>query len=153
LKARPLAYMLSHAPITGLIQVQASAWVWQEQMPTGLLWLAASATAAGIMLELGRKIRAPEDEEPGVETYTAAWGRERAVAVWLLAGAVAAGLTLVSSFGWFSAICLSALGLSSLWLALKFRSDGGGRFAKWFEPTSALWALIVFVSLALKGLT
>ena len=153
LKARPLAYMLSHAPITGLIQIQASAWVWIDAMPAEVIWLALAATAAGIMLELGRKIRAPEDEEPGVDTYTAAWGIPRAVAIWLLAGAVAATLTLISSFGWFSVIGLSLLGASSLWLDLKFQADASKQLSKWFEPASAVWALIVFASLALKGLT
>ena len=153
LKARPLIYMLSHAPITGLIQVQASAWVWTNSTPTAVVWLALAATAAGIMLELGRKIRAPEDEEPGVDTYSAAWGIPRAVAAWLLAGAVAATLTLISSFSWLSVIGLSVLGASSLWLGLKFQTDSSKRLAKWFEPASAVWALIVFASLALKGLT
>ena len=153
LKARPLIYMLSHAPITGLIQLQASAWVWTDTVPGGVIWLVFCATAAGIMLELGRKIRAPEDEEPGVDTYSAAWGIPRAVAAWLLAGAMAATLTLISSFGWFSVICLSALGVSSLWLGLKFQAGGSKRLANWFEPASAVWALIVFASLALKGLT
>jgi hypothetical protein len=153
LKARPFAYMLSHAPITGLIQLQASAWVWADAMPAEVIWLALAATAAGIMLELGRKIRAPADEEPGVETYTASWGIPRAVAIWLLAGAVAATLTLISSFGWFSVIGLSLLGASSLWLGLKFQADASKSLAQWFEPASAVWALIVFASLALKGLT
>jgi hypothetical protein len=153
LKARPFAYMLSHAPITGLIQIQASAWVWTDAMPSEVIWLAFAATAAGIMLELGRKIRAPEDEEPGVDTYSAAWGIPRAVAIWLLAGAVAATLTLISSFGWFSVIGLSLLGASSLWLGLKFSADASRQRSKWFEPASAVWALIVFASLALKGLT
>jgi hypothetical protein len=153
LKARPLAYMLSHAPITGLIQVQASAWVWTDTMPAEITWLALAATAAGITLELGRKIRAPEDEEPGVDTYTAAWGIPRAVAIWLLAGAVAATLTLISSFGWFSVIGLSLLGVSSLWLGLRFQTEQGKPLSKWFEPASAVWALIVFASLALKGMT
>jgi hypothetical protein len=153
LKARPFAYMLSHAPITGLIQLQASAWVWSDAMPAEVIWLALTATAAGIMLELGRKIRAPEDEELGVETYTASWGIPRAVAIWLLAGAIAATLTLISSFGWFSVIALSFLGVSSLWLGLRFQTEKSKQLSKWFEPVSAVWALIVFASLALKGLT
>lgn len=153
LKSRPLIYMLSHAPITGLIQVQASAWVWTDTMPAAVIWLALTATAAGIMLELGRKIRAPEDEEPGVDTYSASWGIHRAVAAWLLAGAIAATLTLISSFGWLSVIGLGALGASSLWLGLRFQADHSRSLAKWFEPVSVLWVLIVFASLALRGLT
>jgi hypothetical protein len=153
LKARPLIYMLSHAPITGLIQVQASAWVWTAAMPAAVIWLAVAATAAGLILELGRKIRVPEDEEPGVDTYSAAWGIPGAVAAWLLAGAIATTLTLISSFGWFSVIALSLLGTSSLWLGLQFQAQANRQLAKWFEPASAVWALVVFASLALKGLT
>jgi 4-hydroxybenzoate polyprenyltransferase len=29
----------------------------------------------GTVLEIGRKIRAPQDEEAGVETYSFLWGR------------------------------------------------------------------------------
>ena len=115
--------------------------------------MAFCATAAGIVLEIGRKLRAPEDEEPGVSTYTAEWGRDRALAAWLLAGAIAAGLTLILSFGWFSVISLSAVGISSVWATLQFQREPSSKSAKWFEPVSALWALVVFVSFALRGVS
>jgi hypothetical protein len=151
LQARPLLYMLSHAPITGLIQINISAWLWVSTLPLEVIWLALSATAAGMILEIGRKIRAPEDEEPGVNTYTAAWGRPRAVAAWSIAAGAAATLTLVSSFGVVSVIGLTFVSISSLWLALCFSQDGSRRFSKLFEPVSALWALVVFVSFAVRG--
>ena len=50
-----------------------------------------------MVLEIGRKLRAPEQEEPGVNTYTADWETHRALGAWLLAGAVAAAVTLLSS--------------------------------------------------------
>ena len=37
LKARSLLYMLSHAPVTGLIQINASAWVWKAGLPREVL--------------------------------------------------------------------------------------------------------------------
>jgi UbiA prenyltransferase family len=151
LQARPLLYMLSHAPITGLIQINISAWLWTSTMPLEVIWLALSATAAGMILEIGRKIRAPEDEERGVNTYTAAWGRPRAVAAWITAAGVAATLTLVSSFGLVSIIGLTFVSVSSLWLALRFLRDPSRRFSKLFEPISAIWALVVFVSFAMRG--
>ena len=151
LQARPLLYMLSHAPITGLIQVNISAWLWVVGLPLEVIWLALSATAAGMVLEIGRKIRAPEDEEPGVNTYTAAWGRPRALAAWTGAAAIAATLTLVSSFGLVSIIGFGLVSVLSAWLALSFLRDGSRRFSKLFEPVSALWALVVFVSFAVRG--
>ena len=38
----------------------------------------------------GRKIRAPADEEPGVETYSALWGQKKAASIWVLAAATTA---------------------------------------------------------------
>ena len=151
LQARPLLYMLSHAPITGLIQINISAWLWTSGAPVEILWLALSATAAGMILEIGRKLRAPQDEEPGVVTYTAAWGRTRALAAWMIAAGAAAILTLVSSFGIVAVVGLSLVGLSSLWLAWTFNRSAQTRLAKLFEPLSAVWALVVFASFALRG--
>jgi UbiA prenyltransferase family len=155
LKARPLLYMLSHAPITGLIQIAASAWVWQggwrDAMPSQVIGLALGATAAGTVLEIGRKLRAPEDEEPGVDTYTAVWGRGAAVGAWWLAGAVSALLTLVTGFGALTVVLMTALVALSLWAGLNFQSRPSSANARWFEPVSALWALGVFGSLALTG--
>ncbi len=151
LKARPLLYMLSHAPITGLIQIAASAWVWQGAIPPQVVGLALAATAAGTVLEIGRKLRAPEDEEPGVDTYTAVWGRGAAVGAWWLAGVTAALLTLVSSFGVLTVVLMMALVALSLWAGLNFQSRPSSGNARWFEPVSALWALGVFGSLALTG--
>ena len=151
LQARPLLYMLSHAPITGLIQINVSAWLWTVGAPVEILWLAFSATAAGMILEIGRKLRAPHDEEPGVVTYTAAWGRTRALAAWLIAAGAAAILTLVSSFGVVAVVGLSVVGMCSLWLVLAFNRSATSRLAKLFESLSAAWALVVFASFALRG--
>jgi UbiA prenyltransferase family len=152
LQAHPLLYMLSHAPITGLIQINISAWLWVSTMPLEVIWLALSATAAGMVLEIGRKIRAPEDEEQGVNTYTAAWGRPRALAAWTVAAGAATTLTLVSSFGLVSTIGFGLVTALSTWLALRFLRDPSRHFSKLFEPISALWALVVFVSFAVRGL-
>lgn len=94
LKAHPAAYLLSHLPLPGLIVLQLSSFDWAPAAagtPAGLGALAATALAAALLLEVGRKLRAPDDEQPGVVTYTAAWGRRRAATVW--AGALAATLT------------------------------------------------------------
>ena len=151
LKARPLLYMLSHAPVTGLIQINASAWVWKAGLPREVLWLAASATAAGVVLEIGRKLRAPEQEEPGVSTYTADWGPHRALGAWLLAGTVAAAVTLLSSPGWLATSLLAVVGGLSVWQAGLFHRAPTGKTARWFEPMSALWALVVFAAFAVRG--
>ena len=38
----------------------------------------------GTVIEIGRKIRVPEAEREGVDTYTSAWGIRAAPAIWLM---------------------------------------------------------------------
>jgi 4-hydroxybenzoate polyprenyltransferase len=49
----------------------------------GLAWFLIVSFFNGVVIEVGRKIRAPQDEEVGVETYTALWGRPQAIMAWL----------------------------------------------------------------------
>lgn len=85
LRARPSIYLISHAIITPLIALYVSAidWLPGREVPRGLGFLLVMSYAGSAVVEIGRKIRAPADEEPGVQTYTALWGRGGAVGVWL----------------------------------------------------------------------
>jgi hypothetical protein len=88
LKARPVIYLLSHMLIMPLIALYAAACDWLaagQDAPEALGWLLAVSFATGLTLEIGRKVHAPQDEEPGVETYSQLWGHRRAAAVWLAA--------------------------------------------------------------------
>lgn len=81
LRQHPISYMLSHMLIMPLIQLYASACDWLPQtsaLPAGLYWFLAASYANGLVIEIGRKIRAPEDEESGVDTYSALWGHKTA---------------------------------------------------------------------------
>lgn len=94
LKARPLAYMLSHMLVMPLITLLASAMYWipyGSSVPAGLGWLLTGSFFLGIVLEVGRKIRAPADEQTGVDTYSGAWGVPAASIVWGISGCLAAG--------------------------------------------------------------
>ena len=82
LKAHPATYMWSHMLILPLIDLYGTACDWRVanvEPPLALGILLFVSFCNGFILEVGRKIRAPEDEEYGVETYSALWGRERAV--------------------------------------------------------------------------
>ena len=77
LKARPFTYLWSHMLIVPLIDLYATACDWLPAgvaPPAGLGWFLAASFFNGIVVEIGRKLRAPADEEPGVETYSAAVG-------------------------------------------------------------------------------
>jgi len=85
LKARPFIYMTSHLVAGALITAYLTAFDWlaENALPQpGMLALVAVGYCTGTLLEIGRKIRAPRDEEPGVVTYSLAWGRNAAVGAW-----------------------------------------------------------------------
>jgi 4-hydroxybenzoate polyprenyltransferase len=92
LKQRPITYMWSHMIVIPLIAVHASGFDWMldaGRPPPGIAWFLVTAFFSGTVFEIGRKIRAPEQEEAGVQTYSALWGIERALAAWLIAIALA----------------------------------------------------------------
>lgn len=82
LKARPFTYLWSHMLVVPLIDLYATACDWlpeEAAPPAGLGWFLAASFFNGVVVEIGRKLRAPADEEPGVETYSAVWGRPKAL--------------------------------------------------------------------------
>ena len=100
LKSHPLGYLTSHMVIMPLIYFYISAcdwWAAEGAKPRGLVWLLAAGFFTGTVIEIGRKIRAPQDEELGVETYSALWGRRRAIRAWIAASALASLFALVAA--------------------------------------------------------
>jgi 4-hydroxybenzoate polyprenyltransferase len=88
LKRHPIVYMTSHMLILPLVDLYATACDWWvaglRQPPAGLYWFLVVSYLNGLVIEIGRKTRAPADEEHGVETYSALWGTNGAVRAWLL---------------------------------------------------------------------
>ena len=152
LRARHFVYLASHVPFGGLIVLYATAFEW---LPRGaaphpsLLLLAAAAVCNTTLLEIGRKIRAPRDEELGVATYSAIWGRRRATLAWLAsfallaltgaAAARAAGLATVF------ALLIAPLALAATLYGLRYLRRPEA--AKAFEPASALATLALYAAL------
>jgi 4-hydroxybenzoate polyprenyltransferase len=155
LKRHALLYMLSHMVITPLIFLYASACDWitagYTRPAIGLLWMLAVGYFNGMVVEIGRKVRAPEDEETGVETYSFLWGRRSAVLAWL-------GVTAVTAaFAYFAAreihisrttlsFLLPAFLVSAIAAAVFVANSKKGR-GKWIEVISGLWALLTYLSL------
>jgi len=154
LKNHPFTYMWTHMFIMPLIDFFATACDWlptSGHPPTGLFWFVAASFFNGFIIEIGRKIRAPEDEEKGVETYSFLWGRAKATRAWWLA----LGLTYVSAL--FAAAQIqflmpAALVLGSLlglagFIGFKFlRAPQPGR-GKQFEIVAGLWTLVLYLIL------
>src|SRR5262249_27120361 len=81
LKKRHILYMVSHMAIMPLVDFYATAcdwWPTGEGAPRGLIWFVVVSYFNGMVIEIGRKIRGPQDEEVGVNTYSALWGMRTA---------------------------------------------------------------------------
>jgi len=154
LKSQPLIYLFSHMIIMPLIALFAMSHegLFSQEQSIPLSFLAASFFS-GVVLEIGRKIRAPEMEERGVETYSAVWGRARAVFVWLLAMALAAGSTLYAAMQidslMISAVIVCLLLLLSLLNAGLFLNNNTVKRGKLFEHLSALWLLATYTGVGI----
>ncbi len=158
LKAHPLAYMLSHIVIVPMIAAWVAACHW---LPRGLVQpdlasVLASSYFAFCVIETGRKIRAPADEEPGVETYTFLWGARRALAAWL-AFMLASGVLAIHAASQIRGLLFLAvplgtlLGLAGL-AAVKFLRAAAPGSGRHFNMLSALWTLALFLGLGLAAI-
>lgn len=154
LTAHPITYLWSHMLILPLITLYATACEWRiagATMPSGLAWLLVASFFNGLVIEIGRKIRAPEAEERGVETYSALWGRRTATLAWWAAMLLAA----VSSLPVAQAIGLPAVLTAAFGIVLALAAVAAWRFldqptpkrAGLFEPVSGLWTLVAYLGL------
>lgn len=156
LKRTPSIYLLSHMLIMPMIAFYVSAFDWLctcRELPAGLPWVLVFSFACGLVLELGRKIKAPTAERDGVETYSALWGPGIATSVW-------AGAVVVSVLAWGQAAALVVgagvyltLGLAALITAaavavLIRRSRRALAGFRCVEPASGLVAMALYVGLA-----
>jgi len=159
LKARPVTYMWTHMLILPLIDLDVTACDWLVQgarLPQGLVWFLLLSFFNGMVVEIGRKIRAPGDEEHGVDTYSKLWGRRRAAVAWLgvmLACVVAAGVAAaVIRFLALVAVVLLTLLAMAVWQVRHYLAQPTSRVAKRFELLSGMWTLAVYLSTGLVPL-
>ena len=88
LKRHAVIYLLSHSLILPLIYLYVSAGGWfalGQPPPGGLGFLLAFGFFSGVVVEIGRKVWAPADEIPGVQTYSRLWGHKAATLAWVTA--------------------------------------------------------------------
>jgi 4-hydroxybenzoate polyprenyltransferase len=154
LKARPITYMWTHMAIVPMVDFYATAcdwWVKGSEPPPGLSWFVAVSFLNGFVIEIGRKLRAPVDEEEGVQTYSVLWGRGTALAVWLgmltltavcaLMAARRIDFALPAAALFAALLCSAGLVASRFWGA---QSPGAGRR---IETVSGLWTLCIYLGL------
>ena len=155
LKRRPAVYLLSHMLVMPLIAFYVSAFDWlceSRDIPEGLAWVLALSFGCGIVLEVGRKIRAPGQERAGVETYSAAWGGTMAIRVWAIAVAIASAtcwmaVRVLSDTAWMLPAMALLIMLAAL-VAAYYRASGGcATAARLVEPVSGVIALGLYAAL------
>jgi 4-hydroxybenzoate polyprenyltransferase len=159
LRAHPIIYMGSHMIIVPLIAFYATACDWVsagDRAPGRLAWFLLVSFFNGMVIELGRKIRSPQDEEPGVETYSSLWGRPKAVLTWLGVLIATAFLACVAArqidYVRPIAALLAALIVISAAVGLAFvRSDEPKR-GRWIETMAGTWSLLAYLSLGILPL-
>ncbi len=157
LKKRPVVYLVTHMGIMPLVDFFGTACEWLPRgsaAPAGLGWFLAASFFNGIVIEIGRKLRQPGDEEDGVETYSRLWGKCGGVSVWI--GALVLTLlcaTLAAARIQFMVPVLVALaGVFFLALAVVPSYLRGSLGGKKIEAISAVWTLTLYLMLGLVPL-
>ena len=155
LKAHPVAYMTSHMLILPLVDLYATACDWRvaglSDPPVGLSWFLIVSFLNGIVVEIGRKTRAAADEERGVETYSALWGRQGAVCGWLLA------VLLTATAAWQASIRIGTRAPTAAMLLLlavacgvvarRFLRTAAPGSGKWLETMAGVWTVVMYIGL------
>jgi 4-hydroxybenzoate polyprenyltransferase len=159
LRAHPIPYMLSHMFILPLIDfyLLAAAWQGHGAPPVAFGWFLGATYSNGIVFEIGRKVRAAQDEEAGVDTYSALWGVPKATMGWLLAvtsaalAGIAAGWTLGAGVRAASAMTgVMLLGcLGAAWVARQMVREPTTGHSQWVERFSAVWVLTFYLTMGL----
>lgn len=158
LRARPAAYLLSHMVVMPLLFAYLTGLDWLAagaDPPRGLAFFLALAFLNGILVEIGRKIRAPHDERPGVETYTTTWGLRAAPAVWLAALLLAVGagaLAAPDAVTGIAGIALVVLAPAAALPAVAFLHGPSSARSRRIETAAGLWTLASYLVLALMPL-
>ena len=159
LRARPALYLWSHMLIIPIVTLYATACDWTvagSGVPDGVgVFLMASFFNA-IGIEIGRKVRAPADEEHGVPTYSAVWGIRWAVCGWMLALSTTATLALIAAariafvtpMAFIVAVSLS-IAATIAWRFLRWQRRADARS---IEHMSAVWTLLMYLSLGVAPL-
>jgi 4-hydroxybenzoate polyprenyltransferase len=157
LKKRPVVYLVTHMGIMPLVDFFGTACEWLPRgssAPAGLGWFLAASFFNGIVIETGRKLRQPADEEEGVETYSRLWGRRGGAAVWIgsLLATFVCGVLAASAIGFTMPVVIVLALVMSLALAVLPAYLRGILPGKKLESISAVWTLALYLMLGVVPL-
>ncbi len=150
LKARPITYLWTHMLIMPIVDFYATATYWQPTLgtaPTGLIWFLAASFCNGLVIELGRKIRLPENEEKSVPTYSKLWGEQRAAWIWIACMVATFLFAFVAACHIGTHFHTSLILGPALGLSILLWQPG-----KRMELIAALWTLLLYLTLGILPL-
>lgn len=154
LKKHQFWYVTSHMLIIPLIDIYASGLDWLlggVPAPKGLIFFFAVSFMNGIVLEIGRKIRTPEKESEGVNTYTSMLGTNRAVFLWifilLVTLSLSVGACIYAGYGMTAFIVLGSVFVLCSLPAFLFLYNKTNKLSKMIEYSSALWTISMYLTL------
>ena len=156
LRRRPATVLWTHMLVMPLIDLYVTACDWlpaDAPVASGLRWFLVASFFNGIVIEVGRKLRAPEDEERGVETYSVVWGRVQGVTVWLVGMALALGCATmaaarVGAEQWVGGALL-VVWLLSIAMGLAYCRAPRKGSGKRLEAVSGVWTLAMYLTLGI----
>ncbi len=160
LKKHLVIYMLSHLFVMPLLDFYAAAtdFAFNDRLDVApaVLWFVSSSFVNGGIVEIGRKMRAPEDEEAGVNTYSVLWGRKKSAIIWTGAMVVSTVFTCIaaSQIGETlpSLIILSATVIFCGSFAALYVKKPTTKNAKRLELLSGVWTIVDYCVLGILPL-
>ncbi len=154
LKQHSFIYLWTHMLIMPAIDLFATGCDWLQHQavpPEGLLWFLIVSFFNGVVIEIGRKTWAPEEERVGVESYSSDWGIKPAIAVWIAAillsfvCACVVAMTLSFFVPVFSLLLVMVVVV--VMLGIRFMQNPSKQKSKWLENASALWVASLYLIL------
>lgn len=156
LRAHPVIYLISHMLVMPFIDLFATATDWLPSRglpPLGLIWFILLSFFSGSVIEIGRKIKSPDQELVGVETYSALWGIRTALGVWsgaLLATLICGYFTArIIHFVWPFIIVMGFLSLYVGYAIYQFSKIQDAKLARRIESMAGIWVLMIYLLLGL----
>lgn len=154
LKKRPTLYLASHMVIMPFIDLYATSIEWLPRggaFRFGILMYMISSFCDGTVVEVGRKLRAKENEEYGVDTYTHIWGHKRAMTVWMICITISLVTTVLAGFqvqiGVEIIAILSPLYVYAAFIAYRFARKPTPQNAKIFTLFPGIWMFLMYLLL------
>ena len=160
LRENQILYVVSHMCILFFTDFFITACHWMsvgEEPPLALGLFLATSFFLGLVIEVGRKIRSPEEESDAGDTYTKLWGRTTAIRVWVAAisiSAVLASLTAAQvGYGQLSLILLTVPFAAVVIAATKFIQSSTSNRAKRIDTVSGVWILATYLIVGVMPLS